>query len=156
MRITSLSIQNFRLFKSFDLKFHQELTVIVAPNGGGKTAILDAIKIALGPYLSVFPTGKTSGIDNDDIRLIKTMPALGRMEDALPSIIRATGELDSPKPDAWHRERASRKGKTTIKDAKQLTVYGKSLQGKEANDESPENWPLLAYYGTGRLWNQLN
>lgn len=156
MKLNSLVILNYRLFSHCVINFHPELTVIVAPNGGGKTAILDAIKVAFGPYLSTFPMGKNSGIENDDIHLIKTLPELGRMADVLPVAISATGVLKSSQTSLWHRERVSRKGKTTVKDAKQLALYGKSLQLNETKIASPENWPLLAYYGTGRLWNQLN
>ncbi|MDF1579246.1 MAG: AAA family ATPase [Desulfuromonadales bacterium] len=155
MRLNSLAVYNFRLFNFFTIEFHPKLTVIVAPNGGGKTAILDAIRIALGPYLSVFPTGKNSGVENDDIRQVKTLPEIGQMADALPVAIHATGCLSSSKTEEWYRERVSRKGKTTIKDAKQLMAYGRRLQSRGANNESAETWPLIAYYGTGRLWDQL-
>lgn len=155
MQLESLTIHNFRLFNFFMIRFHPEFTVIVAPNGGGKTAILDAIRIALGPYLSVFPTGKSSGIENDDIRQVKTLPELGQMADALPVAIYAKALLDSSKTEEWYRERVSRKGKTTIKDAKKLMVYGRRLQAREAKNESADSWPLIACYGTGRLWDQL-
>ena len=46
MRITNLKIQNFRSIKSLDMDLG-ETTVLVGPNNSGKTAILDAIRIAL-------------------------------------------------------------------------------------------------------------
>lgn len=46
MRITRLSIQNFRSIKSLDLDL-SETTVLIGPNNSGKTAILDAVRIAL-------------------------------------------------------------------------------------------------------------
>lgn len=155
MRLDRLSVFNFRLFDFFTIDFHPELTVIVAPNGGGKTAILDAIRIVLGPYLSVFPTGKNSGIENDDIRRVKKLPTIGQIADALPVAIRADGKIDPFQQAEWYRERVSRKGKTTIRDSRPLIAYGRALQEREATNAAAEKWPLLAYYGTGRLWNQL-
>jgi putative ATP-dependent endonuclease of OLD family len=46
MRITSLRIENFRSIKTLDIELG-ETTVFVGPNNSGKTAILDAVRIAL-------------------------------------------------------------------------------------------------------------
>jgi putative ATP-dependent endonuclease of OLD family len=46
MRITRLRIENFRSIKSLDLELG-ETTVFIGQNNAGKTAILDAIRIAL-------------------------------------------------------------------------------------------------------------
>ena len=46
MRITRLLIQNFRSIKSLDLEL-SDTTVLIGQNNSGKTAILDAIRIAL-------------------------------------------------------------------------------------------------------------
>lgn len=54
--ITKLYLENFRCYDKFEIDFDKELTVIVAENGQGKTAILDAVAIAMGPYLSCFRT----------------------------------------------------------------------------------------------------
>ncbi len=157
MILKSLELKNFRLFTEFTIDFHPELTVIVAPNGGGKTAILDAIKISMGPFLSAFPTGKGCGIENEDIHLVKTLPEIGRMATTLPVTIKAKGRLksDNRLNRVWMREKTSEKGKTTVKDAKALSNFGRALKAKEGQTEPFENWPVLAYYGTGRLWNKL-
>ena len=54
LRIDSLSVTNYRCFRRFDepIRFEPELTVLVARNGEGKTAFLDAVKIALGIFTS--------------------------------------------------------------------------------------------------------
>lgn len=46
MRITRLSISNFRSIKALDLDLN-ETTVLIGPNNAGKTAILDAVRIVL-------------------------------------------------------------------------------------------------------------
>jgi putative ATP-dependent endonuclease of the OLD family len=46
MRITSVHIENFRSIKSLDIELG-ETTVFIGPNNAGKTAVLDAIRIAL-------------------------------------------------------------------------------------------------------------
>lgn len=46
MRITALRIENFRSIKHLDIELG-DTTVFVGPNNAGKTAILDAVRIAL-------------------------------------------------------------------------------------------------------------
>jgi putative ATP-dependent endonuclease of the OLD family len=46
MRITHLTIQNFRSIKALDLEL-SDTTVLIGPNNAGKTAVLDALRIAL-------------------------------------------------------------------------------------------------------------
>jgi putative ATP-dependent endonuclease of OLD family len=46
MRVTSLRIENFRSIKALDVQLG-ETTVFIGPNNGGKTAILDAVRIVL-------------------------------------------------------------------------------------------------------------
>ena len=45
--ITKLYLENFRCYDKFEIDFDKELTVIVAENGQGKTAILDAVACLL-------------------------------------------------------------------------------------------------------------
>jgi putative ATP-dependent endonuclease of OLD family len=46
MRITRVRIENFRSIKNLDIELG-ETTVFIGPNNAGKTAILDAVRIAL-------------------------------------------------------------------------------------------------------------
>jgi len=47
LKLTKLEITNFRCFESLTVPLHPEVNVFVGTNGSGKTAILDAIAIAL-------------------------------------------------------------------------------------------------------------
>lgn len=50
LRLDRLELRNFRSFTEFVIDLHPSLTVLVAENGGGKIAILDAIGIAEMPF----------------------------------------------------------------------------------------------------------
>lgn len=52
MRLKSATVRNFRCFDELEVQFHPRLTVLVAENGGDKTALLDAIAIGLTPLLT--------------------------------------------------------------------------------------------------------
>lgn len=95
MRIDHLSLKNYRCFVELSVDLHPQLTVIVAPNGLGKSTLLDAIKIALWPYVAGFDMGSTTnditGIHNDDVR--REQVQSHEMEWRLPAQISADGQL---------------------------------------------------------------
>ena len=155
MKLDSIRLKNYRLFSDLACDFHPQLTVFVADNGGGKTSILDAIRVAFGTYLGAFPTGKGPGIKLSDVRKVKSQEELVIMAQVFPSEIHASGKLgDSDEVISWSRATNTAKSGTTIKDARELANFGRQLlrAGTDTNDKT--TWPLLAYYGTGRLWSQ--
>lgn len=52
MHLHELRLQNFRCFTDTTISFDEHLTVLVGKNGSGKTAILDAVAIALNRVIS--------------------------------------------------------------------------------------------------------
>lgn len=167
MRLTKITLQNFRCFKNFTIELDPELTVLVAQNGQGKTAILDAIRVVLWPYLSAFDvvvgTMNKTGIDIDDVRLVQTKGSSFNMEPSLPSVISAEGIIEGNHL-SWSRARSkvSKNSGTSIKDAKPLSKYGEKYQQNlrirseddSEDDHSDITLPIVAFYGTGRLWKQ--
>lgn len=113
MRINQLTIKNYRCFSALEVDFHPQITVLVAPNGQGKTTVLDAIKVALWPYVAGFDLGSSTnditGIHIDDVRREQTRPH--EMDWRLPASIRAKGlirlekliqeQVFSPGPRDW-------------------------------------------------------
>lgn len=156
LRIDRLALRNFRCFPEISIDFHEKVTVIVANNGQGKTAILDALAIALGPFVGAFDDGKDRAFERDDIRLHWT-GAGNRMELADGGVtLEATGVVGHQEA-SWKRQLAGLKSRTTRKDAQALTDAGKKLQSRVRQET--EAWttgtclPLVAYYPTDRLWN---
>ena len=47
MKLDKITIENFRCFESLTVGFEEDVNVIVGINGSGKTALLDALKLAL-------------------------------------------------------------------------------------------------------------
>lgn len=153
MKLKSICLTNYRVFSEIECPLDPKLTVIVATNGGGKTSMLDAIKISFDTYLGTFPTGLGQGIKVPDVRLKKT--STNGMEPVFPVVISACGSFgDDLEEKNWARKLNSSKSKTTVGEGRILADYAKSLQRSATDDDDKTDWPLLAYYGTGRLWNR--
>lgn len=164
MRLKSVSLHNFRCFKELHVDLDSQLIVLAALNGQGKTSVLDAIRIALWPYVSAFDvvtgTMPNSGIEVDDVRL-ENIP-LVTMEPQLPASISVDAFYES-ELIRWSRQRSkvSKGSKTSVKEAKPISEIGSDLQSKIRINADHENeysksfdtlLPVIAYYGTGRLW----
>jgi predicted ATP-binding protein involved in virulence len=133
------------LFQSLKIEFHPKLTVLVANNSGGKTAILDAAHIAVDSLTSVLgKAGKGRNIEITDVRHKVDSPAHGRQ-----GVILASGIVDNEEC-SWNRSQrfgVSRilNGRTGLKKAH---VQAMRMVDKEELDK--ETLPSVAYYGTSR------
>lgn len=165
MRVNTIRLQNFRCFKELNVDLHEQLTVLVAPNGQGKSSVLDALRIALWPFVSAFDvvpgTMVSTGIEVDDVRLVRNQ-SKKNMEPSLPTRIEVQiaterGRLQS----ARQRDKVSRGSRTSSREAKDLEWFGKGLQLElrlnteyDSEDNAGILLPCIAFYGTGRLWRQ--
>ena len=171
MKIERITIQNFRCFENVQLAFDRQLTVIVARNGQGKSSLLDAIKIALWPYIAGFDLGSmsldTTGINIDDV--LREKLAAHQMEWRLPCVIESHGTIEPMVHRAdrmdlhWHGKRSrdsikknSKTKNTVFSNETVLYGYAQALERRVfANGQIEEDeLPMLGYYGTGRLWSQ--
>src|SRR5437879_801624 len=102
LRLDRLHLHNFRCFIDCTIELHPNLTVLVAENGQGKTAILDAIGISLQPFAdTVAGTRQFHGFDHSDVRLVRR--ADGAMQPNLPTEFDVDGYISG---DALHWSRA--------------------------------------------------
>lgn len=159
MKLHQIELKNFRLFERFTCAFEPDLTVLVGQNGLGKTTLLDAITIGLGQFVGGFGTGHDVGIHNDDIRLERfstssdadsPVTASEYMELQFPVTIESR-ILKETSTISCVRTRNTLKGRTT--QVKELKEWAHDLQNAVQSGEHI-SLPLLAYYGTGRLWAQ--
>lgn len=162
MKLETLALQNFRCFDQVEVELHPCVTVLVAENGQGKSTLLDAIRIALWPYVSSFDLARNTfndpgnGIAIDDVRLLKLDS--GDMARQLPSRVSMTGDYGLGPETLWTRYRDSETKSTKTKDeasAVLLKRYAASLQDDVRKPgHPPASLPVFGYYGTGRLWSQ--
>lgn len=177
MKLKNVTINNFRCFDSLSLDLDEQLTVLVAKNGQGKSSVLDAIRIGLWSFVSGFDLARNPASDSrnnisiDDVRIEKNKFD-GQMVRQLPCEITLKG---CPSPHllkgiwpnydvfseghAWTRFRDSEAKGTKTKDRSYSSGMTKLVASATQNlIRNPKcldiTLPIFGYYGTGRLWSQ--
>ncbi len=150
MRIERLKLKNFRCYDALDIDFDPRLTVIVGPNGRGKTAIFDALAIGLEPYLREFEVAGHNICPKD----VRRVPVYNRetghiegMQTNYPAAVELTGTAGGA---GFACVRRLLSGDAVQDEAEQLTAYAKGLTQEAA--DAMVVLPVLAYYGTQRIW----
>ncbi|HIF9498101.1 TPA: AAA family ATPase [Photobacterium damselae] len=155
MKIKALTLKNFRGFKKFECSFMPGINVLVGLNGFGKSSLLDAITVAYGQFMSGFGTSTDRAIRDNDIHLgkISTEEQGFTMESQFPVVISAQsfGDYVDDFPLEWSRARNTQKSTGT--KVPELTNVAKRLQ-KIVQDGGQPSLPVIACYGTDRLWKQ--
>ena len=150
MHLKKISLRNFRCFEQLDLQLHPRLTVLVAENGGGKTAVLDGIAIGLSPVLRYLSSASQRlsgpGIQDIDFR-IESLGKNDRVQlaDVTQVCVETTRGL------RWDHWRAATKGKKPEDKIgqKELSDYAIKILDSLKTDQ-PDLFPIFTYYGVER------
>ncbi len=144
LRIERLRLRNFRCFSRLDFELPRGTAVVVAENGGGKTALLDAIARLLARAFS------------------PTRPTLTK-SDVTAHPIAGTHSWEREYP--CHIVGSFTMGGSSAQLASVRSIDGPSSRVTGATHDlfrplldalrriPGSTWPVLAYYGTQRLWS---
>ncbi|MEA5534055.1 AAA family ATPase [Crocosphaera sp. XPORK-15E] len=173
MRIDQLDIENFRGFENINsFKLSPQFTVFIGDNCTGKTALLDALAVGIGSLFLGFNDVDSRHIRDDEVHRISYIKGqIPTLEPQYPVKISCVGLIDNNYADlltyesrtpnlftntptiSWTRELTRKGGRTTRTDASDLIDFAKKIQKKVDKGEDII-LPVIAYYGTGRLWLQ--
>ncbi|MGL4427344.1 MAG: N-6 DNA methylase [Silvania sp.] len=134
LKISEISLKNFRGYTDFKVSIHPSLNVLVGENGVGKTSILEALACGLGPFLTAMPDAKGKLIRKSDIHISsKGIASYARISIETTSSL--SWDLVAKGIDISEPPKIG----TTA-----LTSYASHLV------DSQSEYPLIAYYGTNR------
>ncbi len=69
MKLRKINIENFRGYNKLDLDLHSDFNLIIGDNGSGKTALLEAITVAIGAFFLGIKDISSRHILSKDIRI---------------------------------------------------------------------------------------
>jgi predicted ATP-binding protein involved in virulence len=140
LRIERLHLDNFRCFGSFDLSFEPDITVLFAENGGGKSSILTGL--AMG--LSLLQPRHSKELALDPERDAQRVRGEGGRREPTGLCTALFLASIGGRPVAWSIAASPTSRRRTSKLADMSDAIERArLPG--------ERWPLIGYYGTGRL-----
>lgn len=149
MKFSSIHLKNFRGYENLDLELNPNFNLIIGDNGAGKTAILEAITVAMGSFFLGLKNVDSRHIQKQDIH-IKSFNY--NQEFQLPVIVQAFGEVMGEGID-WSRELNGPSNRTTSVKAEKIKKISKKVD-KEVRKGTDIDLPVLAYYATGRLFDE--
>ncbi len=149
MNLNSISIENFRGYKKLDLDLHPNFNLIIGDNGSGKTALLEAITVAIGAFFLGVKDISSRNILPKDIH-IRTFE--DNEEYLFPVKVTAKGTVNGDNIE-WSRELNGAKNRTTSINANKIKEYAQNLDSSARNGDGV-NFPIIAYYATGRLFEE--
>ena len=153
MHIQNLTLQNFKCFENLEIDFHPNLTVVVGVNGAGKTSVLEGAAIALSTLFVKMYGLSSRRIDESQAHL--KMFSIGSTKDVqgqYPVTIKASAEMWENEI-SWTRSLNRPAGNTTVIDARKLIDLSIYIQKQLREGNTTLTLPIIAYYGTGRLWD---
>lgn len=140
MKVTKLTLENFRGIARMELEFHERVNVLMGENGAGKSAILDCLAILLsrliGRIKSTTGTGRFFGYRD---------VTNGQKETKNEISVEVDGQSAS-----WSVTK-TRRGlkKQTITNLEQLKGIAQKIQADYESDEDLD-FPLAVYYPVNR------
>jgi predicted ATP-binding protein involved in virulence len=158
MKLDRLYLKNFRCFETLEVDFDERLTVIVADNGIGKTALLDAIALGFGRFLTRLPGIKGIAPKATDIRI----SADERAEAVMLLGWVARTERETQLVWASNRKRDGSVAAHKHLSPNELVLGAYANRGNQLIDsfasqlveaesqQRPYFLPVVAYYGTNR------
>jgi len=153
MRIDHVYLENFRGFREVEVDLEPRCTVLAGVNGSGKSSLLDGLAVAAGAWFLGFDEITPRSIVGDEVRRERIVNnGHVDLEPQYPVRVRARGRIDD-RTLTWIRELRRSGGNTTYGGAADLREVALSHQ-RSVQEGSDTDLPVMAYYGTGRLWRQ--
>ena len=148
MKINNIQIQNFRGYESLDVDLNPNFNLIIGDNGSGKTAILEALTVAIGSFFLGIKGANSRGVYEKDIRIATFEHS---EEYQFPVVVKANGIVHN-QTISWLRTLEGIDNRTTSKQAKSIKDLSSKIDTMVRKGEVV-NLPLLIYYATGRLFD---
>lgn len=150
MKIDKLEILNFKNYETASLSFDRGVNLFVGSNGSGKTALLDAINVALGGFFGEQESKMQRMIELSEVRI--------RINNGNPIRAEKT-TIQASSADiggTWSRNFNSLTRNNDSKESRLASSFGSKVLNSFLDPDNKEIAPLIAYYSTQRLFKDAS
>lgn len=169
MRIKHLDIRNFRGYERKSFDFDERLSVVVGNNTAGKTALLQAIQVALGGYLASLkalpnePAYRHNFTKDDEFQRYdrekkdffkNDEPTRIYVNALYPRTINGKVPKFEEKPISWWRELRGNKTTHSEECVGELMDEVERMERKRETVGDNAIYPLVLSFGANRIDNQ--
>lgn len=154
MHIDYLTLKNFRNFENANVPLNSKMNIVIGNNGSGKSSLLMGALTAASAFFLGIDYAFPRSIKTEDVRHVAhEVGKIYQQAEVYPVEVSCQGVVNG-KNCSWSRSLSSPKSNTTYGGASELKAIAASMQKDALNPSSQVVLPLIAYYGTGRLWAQ--
>ena len=143
-QIREIRVENYRCFEELRLPLEEDTTVLFAENGGGKTALLNALAMGLAVFQMGSP--KSLKLDPRHDPTMRTLDEKGRCEPVGPCEVNWTAAVGASESVTWSTAVKPGTGSVRTKN-RNRPIFEALEQVRVPGDR----WPLFAWYGVDRL-----
>lgn len=154
MKINKIHIQDFRGIQDLKMNLNPQFNLLIGENGSGKTAILEALTVAIGSFFSGMPGVQGRHIRDNDIRYFKTIE--GTYEYSLKTRVEVLSSTINGEKLSWYKARGGITGSNVMGNKSSIRTFSEGLNKAIKNPNRKEfiDLPVLTYYSTARLWKE--
>ncbi len=148
-----LRLKNYRCFEAQTFELDPRFSLLIGDNGDGKSAILEALAVALRAFFLGIPGVASQGIPREATRRITyDFEGLISLQPQLPVEVEAKGLIQG-NPVTWMR--TIQNVNTTSAESRALMKIAKGL-ADEVQAGAARSLPVFVWYATGRLWRLMH
>lgn len=153
LRLNRLELSNFHKFEHCSVELDERLTLLVGDNGTGKSSILEGAAIALDSVVSHLVFRHQRTITPSDARTaLFSMGDVAEQQPQYPVTVLGSALVGNDEY-AWSQTLQSPDGGPRENAEQPYLRMLRSCSEGIQNGDTELVLPILAYYGTGRLWN---
>ncbi len=162
--LKDIQLLNFRKFEDSVYEFNPQMNVFIGKNASGKTAILEAVTVILGAYLTAFkeyvPGRFGRNISDNDVlrkslRPVKNVAMTATVKQFPCTVSSHLVWDDHVIKCARCLEKEGGRTKFSGKNSMRGFVeeWERAIKAADGSDEE-QIYPLVLYLSSGRLWNE--
>lgn len=149
-RLREVELKNFRGITHQSIPT-EDTTVLVGDNGLGKTCWLEAIAAGIGALLPGIGAGPAPTLSESDVHHItENLGGISDPQPQLPMGIEVAATVQG-RALTWSRRIDTLPTETAVTEDDALQILARQI-GEDVRAHSVRQLPVLAYYGTQRLW----